>query len=42
MNQTMARYVSKILEIIAGTFVRTASSVWNHRPEVPQELLKKK
>jgi len=38
MKETMAKYVSGILERIAAYFAKTASPWAAHRPELPEEL----
>jgi cyclic lactone autoinducer peptide len=37
----LAKYASIILSLMAAFFVTTASAYVNHRPEAPEELLKK-
>lgn len=41
MKQFIAKYSSRILMVVAASFVFTASYLYVHRPNTPLELLKK-
>lgn len=40
MNSLIAKYASTVVAVMAIIFVSVACPGFNHRPEVPQELLK--
>jgi len=40
MKKRTLLIVGKLLTLVAVTFVSTASMLWVHRPEVPEELKK--
>lgn len=42
MKESIAKWSSDVLAVVARSAVRPASIFWAHAPKVPQELLKKK